>query len=54
MRINLSLTMALASVALLTGAYAAAAQTRTTLDIYVVDVEAATRRCSCRHQANRC
>jgi len=37
MRINLSLMMAVTSVALLTGG--AAAQTRTTLDIYVVDVE---------------
>ena len=39
MRYILSLMMAVASVALLTGQYGAAAQTRTTLDIYVVDVE---------------
>src|SRR5262245_31745526 len=39
MQIKLSLMMAVALAALLTGAYGAAAQTRTTLDIYVVDVE---------------
>src|SRR5258706_8397851 len=41
MRIKLSLTMAVALTALLTGIgpHGAAAQTRTTLDIYVVDVE---------------
>jgi competence protein ComEC len=39
MQIKLSLMTAVALAALLTGAYGAAAQTRTTLDIYVVDVE---------------
>src|SRR5215467_1882682 len=39
MPIKLSLAAAVALAALLTGAYGAAAQTRTTLDIYVVDVE---------------
>src|SRR5262249_25103665 len=39
MQIRLSFMMAVASVALLAGAYGAAAQTRATLDIYVVDVE---------------
>jgi beta-lactamase superfamily II metal-dependent hydrolase len=39
MRINLSLTMALALPALVISLQGAAAQTRTTLDIYVVDVE---------------
>src|SRR5262249_53906689 len=39
MQIKLSLMMAVASAALLASAYGAAAQTRTTLDIYVVDVE---------------
>src|SRR3954452_25592031 len=39
MRINLSLTMALALPALVISLDGAAAQSRTTLDIYVVDVE---------------
>jgi competence protein ComEC len=39
MRNTLSLRAAVAAVALLAGTYGAAAQTRTTLDIYVVDVE---------------
>src|SRR5439155_10316927 len=39
MRTILSFTMAAALAALLSGAHGAAAQTRTTLDIYVVDVE---------------
>src|SRR3954468_5138702 len=39
MQTKLSFMMATASVALLAGPYGAAAQTRTTLDIYLVDVE---------------
>src|SRR3954447_9956597 len=39
MQTKLSFMMAVASVALLAGPYGAAAQTRTTLDVYVVDVE---------------
>src|SRR5206468_13077598 len=39
MRTILSFTMAAALAALLAGSHGAAAQTRTTLDIYVVDVE---------------
>ena len=39
MRIKLSLKMALALPALVISLQGAAAQTRTTLDIYVVDVE---------------
>jgi beta-lactamase superfamily II metal-dependent hydrolase len=39
MRIKLSLMAAVALAALVTGSHGAAAQTRTTLDIYVVDVE---------------
>ncbi len=54
MRIKLSLKMALALPALVISLQGAAAQTRTTLDIYVVDVEGGNATLFVRRQANRC